>query len=117
MQLADSGLDVEELDVCDFIARALEASIAGDERNAQGFGQYQERRVVGRDVVSQCPHSIDQWLMGIAHDGQIGEIGPQVSCSILAHCLEAHQPTEGMHQLYIDQMRSVEIAVGFQALS
>jgi len=61
---------LEQFDGCGVPAGGGQGRIPGDKRGLQGFGQCQVRRIVGSEVVAQCPDAGQEQIVRIADEGE-----------------------------------------------
>lgn len=106
---------LEQFDAGGVIAGGSESSITGDERDTKSFAERHERCIVGGEVMTQLPHAVRQWVMWVAHDGEIGEIQAGVGSAFLRQLGACDQPAQHMKHLDIDEMRSMKVGVVSEA--
>lgn len=106
----------EELHARPVATRMREPRVTRHERHIERLGEGQECRVVHRHGVAQRPHPVRQGRMRIADDREVGEVvtgllGPM---GLQDPC--ADHATQGMEELDIDEMGSVQVAIAPEPL-
>ncbi len=103
--------DSEELDSGLMSAGSGEASVAGDQGDAQGLGERDEGRVVRRQVSAALPHSVRQRMVRVSNERHIGEVPSSLGSSVLGELPCGNQPPECVEELHVEEMGRMEIAV------
>src|SRR5579863_1746672 len=85
--------------------------IASDQRRAQRFCKSNEDRVVGGQVVSHLPDAVAELYMRIADQDEFAKVRPRVRNPLIAELSSRAQAPQGVQNLDIDEVRSVEIAI------
>jgi len=111
-----AALLLEQFDVRVVAWSRAETCVACDERHGECLGQRYKSGVVGGEVVAQFPDAVAQRLVGIAHEGELGEVASRVGRAIVADLFGDRQSAERVKNLGVDQMRGVQVAVSCQAL-
>lgn len=89
--------------------------IASDEGYLELLSQRDEGGIVRREIRPEFPDAVGQELMGIALDREILEVGSRGSCPSIRDDTPSHQPSQGMEELDVYEMRSLEVTVVAQA--
>ncbi len=78
--------------------------ITSDKWHSECLAQGDEHRVVRGEVVPQGPDPVSEREMGVAADGQVGEVDPGICSTIGAQLPHRDQAPQGMQELNIDQV-------------